>query len=207
MAQTRIRRTGDAYAAAGGLLLLGAGMLAVRDHSVSELEEHVFRSVNDLPGVLYPVVWPFQQLGVLVVGPIVAIVALIARRPRLAVVALIATLAKLWLERGVKAMVSRQRPGTSVGEINARGDVSLRGESFVSGHAVLVAALASVIAPYLHGRWRLLPWAAVALVMFGRVYVGAHNPLDVVCGAGLGVAIGSVLNLVVGVPAEEVDRA
>ena len=43
--------------------------------------------------------------------------------------------------------------------------------------------------------------------MVGRVYVGAHNPLDVICGAGLGVAIGSVLNLVVGVPAEAVDDA
>ena len=40
----------------------------------------------------------------------------------------------------------------------------------------------------------------VVLVMIGRVYVGAHNPLDVICGAGLGVAIGSLLNLVVGVP-------
>jgi undecaprenyl-diphosphatase len=36
--------------------------------------------------------------------------------------------------------------------------------------------------------------------MFGRIYVGAHNPLDVVCGAALGVVIGSCLNLVVGVP-------
>jgi membrane-associated phospholipid phosphatase len=205
MGQPHIRRAGDVYAAAGGLLVLGAGMLAVRNHSVSGVEEGVFRAVNDLPGGLYPALGPFQQLGVLVVGPIVAIVAMLARRPRLAAAALIATLAKLWLERVVKTLVSRQRPGTSVGEINARGDVSLRGESFVSGHAVLAAALASLIAPYLHGRWRLLPWATLGLVMFGRVYVGAHNPLDVVCGAGLGIAIGSVLNLVIGVPAEEVD--
>jgi undecaprenyl-diphosphatase len=47
-------------------------------------------------------------------------------------------------------------------------------------------------------------WVLVALVMVGRVYVGAHNPLDVVCGAGLGVAIGSLLNLALGVPAEPV---
>ena len=75
----------------------------------------------------------------------------------------------------------------------------------MSGHAVLAAALATLIAPHLHGRWRLLRGPRSALVMFGRVYVGAHNPLDVVCGAGLGIAIGSVLNFVVGVPAEAVD--
>ena len=43
----------------------------------------------------------------------------------------------------------------------------------------------------------------VALVMFGRIYVGAHNPLDVVCGAALGVAIASAINLVLAVPAAD----
>jgi len=32
------------------------------------------------------------------------------------------------------------------------------------------------------------------------MYLGAHFPLDVVAGAGLGISIGSVLNLVFGVP-------
>jgi glycosyltransferase 2 family protein len=203
MGQMRHRRRADGFAAVGGLLVLGAGMVAVRNGTVSALEEDAFRAVNDLPDALYPVLWPFQQLGVLVVGPIVAVAALLARRPLLAAAALLATLAKLWLERVVKSMVSRDRPGTSVGDVNDRGDVSLQGESFVSGHAVLIAALACVIAPYLHGRWRVLPWVAIGLVMVGRVYVGAHNPLDVICGAGLGIAIGSVLNLLIGVPARE----
>jgi undecaprenyl-diphosphatase len=68
----------------------------------------------------------------------------------------------------------------------------------------MAAAIACVVAPYLPRRWRPLLWLLVALVMVGRVYVGAHNPLDVVCGAALGVAIGSLLNLVLGVPEEPV---
>ena len=202
MDRVHLRRREDAFAAAGGLAVLGLGMLAVRDGSVSSVEESAFRAVNDLPGALYPVLWPFQQLGAVVVGPLVAVAALVARRPRLAVAALAATAAKLWLERVVKSLVSRERPGASVGDVHVRGDVPLRGESFVSGHAVLVAALACVVAPYLRGRWRVVPWAAVVLVMVGRVYVGAHNPLDVICGAGLGIAIGSLLNLAIGVPVE-----
>ena len=40
----------------------------------------------------------------------------------------------------------------------------------------------------------------VGVVMVTRVYVGAHNPLDVICGAALGFAIGGCLNLAFGVP-------
>jgi membrane-associated phospholipid phosphatase len=198
------RRRGDAVALVAGLIVLGAGMIVVRDGTVPGWERDVFHAVNDLPDWLYPAVWPVQQLGVLVIGPIVALVAALTRRFRLALAALLATVAKLALEQVVKSMVSRERPGTSIGsEIETRGDVSIRGESFVSGHAVLVAALAGVVTPYLPGRWKVVPWVLVALVMVGRVYVGAHNPLDVVCGAALGLAIASCINLLLGVPAGE----
>jgi undecaprenyl-diphosphatase len=130
--------------------------------------------------------------------------AALTRRFRLAIAALVATAAKLVLERVVKSIVSRQRPGTSIGpDVHVRGKVSLHGESFVSGHAVLVTALATIVSPYLRGRWKIVPWAIVGLVMVTRVYVGAHNPLDVICGAALGLAIGAALNLLFGVPAEE----
>ena len=201
-----VRRRCDAVEAVAGLALLGLGMVAVRHGTVSSFEERVFRAINDLPGALYPILWPFQQLGAVLVGPLVALVALVLRKYRLAVAALLVTIAKLLLERVVKAMVSRQRPSTSIGlDIHRRGTVSVTGEAFVSGHAVLVAALATIIEPYLPGRWRLVPWIVVALVLVTRVYVGAHNPLDVICGAGLGVAVGALLNLALGVPGRPDD--
>jgi membrane-associated phospholipid phosphatase len=179
-----------------GLVVLVVGAFVVRDGSVSDAEEAVFNAVNDLPDALEPVLWPFQQLGALFIGPTVAIIALVLRRYRLAIAAILATVAKLVLERVVKATVSRERPATSVGpDINARGDVSLSGESFVSGHAVLITALAGVVSPYLHGRWKIVPWVLVGLVMVGRVYAGAHNPLDVICGAALGLVIAGTINL------------
>ncbi len=181
-----------------GLVVLGAGMAVVRDGSVGAVERNVFHAVNDLPAALGPAIWPILQLGSLLGAPIVALVALLAHRPRLAVAALVVGVAKLVAERLVKAAVSRQRPWTSIGpDIHRYGQVPLRGESFVSGHAMLAAALAVVVTPYLVGRWRVLPALLAALVAVGRVYVGAHAPLDVLCGAAGGVAVGAVVDLLV----------
>jgi membrane-associated phospholipid phosphatase len=182
-----------------GVVVLAIGMIIVRNGTVPAWERSIFHAVNDLPSWLYRPLWPFQQLGALAVGPVVAIIAALLKRFRLAIAVLIATVAKLVLERVVKAMASRQRPGTSIGTaVHLRGDVTATGESFVSGHAVLIAAIAGLVTMYLPGRWKIVPWVVVALVMVTRVYVGAHNPLDVVCGAGLGLAIAGAINLFMG---------
>jgi membrane-associated phospholipid phosphatase len=41
--------------------------------------------------------------------------------------------------------------------------------------------------------WWWAPALATVLVMLGRVYVGAHNPLDVTAGLGAGLLLGGVL--------------
>jgi membrane-associated phospholipid phosphatase len=43
-----------------------------------------------------------------------------------------------------------------------------------------------------------VPFALAFLVMLGRVYVGAHNPLDVTAGLGAGLLVGGLLNLLTG---------
>ena len=100
----------------------------------------------------------------------------------------------------MKRLVVRDRPGTTVPDAVLRGDVPAGGQSFPSGHAVLIASLAVITTPYLRGRWRLVPWLLVAGVCIGRVYVGAHNPLDVIAGCALGLVIGAAANIVVHLP-------
>ena len=41
--------------------------------------------------------------------------------------------------------------------------------------------------------WWWVPALLTVLVMFGRVYVGAHNPLDVTAGLGVGLLLGGAL--------------
>ena len=122
-----------------------------------------------------------ELFGALWIGPAVAIVALSFRKPRLAAAAMLVTASKLVLERVVKLLVERQRPATSTPDTIARG-VPIRGLAFVSGHVVLLARLAGVVSPYLHGRWKLIPWSwwgSSASLAVPR----CTQPLDVVGGS------------------------
>jgi membrane-associated phospholipid phosphatase len=202
-----VRRRLDALVAlCGGVVFLLCALVA-RSGRVGPTERAVFRWFNELPDALTTPMVGVQYLGVLAVGVVVAVVAGLCRRYRLAIAALLVTGAKLVAERLVWKVVERSRPGVEIPGAIVRGDTPHVGASFVSGHVVLVTALACVVTPYLRGRWRLVPWAIVALVAFARLFLGAHAPLDVLGGAALGAVLGSVVNLALGVPVSPEEDA
>jgi membrane-associated phospholipid phosphatase len=185
--------------AGGGLIVLAASVAFARRPSISSVESRVFHALNGLPEPLYPVLWVPMQLGNLVVGTLAGLaVAVVDGDLAVAIGVVLAMLLKLVTERIVRKEMAdylavRQRPGTSqVGAI-LRGDVPASGPSFPSGHVILVAAVASVIAPAITAGWLWLPILLSILVMVGRVYVGAHNPLDVTAGLGAGLVLGGIL--------------
>lgn len=183
-----------------GLAILVYSTAHARRPSIPPLESRVFHALNGLPGWLYWVLWLPMQLGNLVVGTVAGLlVALIDQNLAVAIGVLLATGLKLVVERVVRREMAdylavRQRPGTSeVGAILRGGDVPRSGPSYPSGHVILVAAVGAVVLPAVPAVWWWLPIILVALVMLGRVYVGAHNPLDVTAGLGAGMLLGGAL--------------
>src|SRR5262245_29478376 len=99
------RRPFDAVVAGSGLVVLVVSGLGARSGEVGALEQRVFEAINGLPDWLNVPMTALQLLGVLAVGPAVAVVALIVRRRRLALAALIVTGLNLLGGRAVEDVV------------------------------------------------------------------------------------------------------
>ncbi|HWC42047.1 MAG TPA: phosphatase PAP2 family protein [Actinomycetota bacterium] len=193
------RHPGDALRLVAGLAILLVCTATVRPHEVGVLEEDLFRLVNDLPNALFPPFWVVMQGGnVLAVG-VAAVVVAATRRFWLAANLAVTGIGVWMVARWIKDQVGRERPADLLDDVHLRGHHD-NGLGFVSGHAAVAVAIATLIAPYLGRRLR---WAAVlvaVLVCVSRLYVGAHLPLDVVGGAALGWAAGSLIHLLLGAP-------
>jgi membrane-associated phospholipid phosphatase len=182
-----------------GLLIVSLSIAVARKPSISPAESRVFHAINGLPDLLYPILWLPMQLGNLVVGTGAGLaVALVDGDLVVAIGTVAAMVLKLVTERIVRREMAdyltiRQRPGTSEVGALLRGDVPATGPSFPSGHVILVTAVGCVVAPSLPIEWWWVPGVLIVLVMVGRVYVGAHNPLDVTAGLGTGLLLGGVL--------------
>ena len=124
-----------------------------------------------------------QAGNVLAVG-VAALVVAATRRFWLAANLAITGIGVWMAARWIKDQVGQGRPADLLPDVHLRGHHD-SGLGFVSGHAAVAVAIATMIAPYLGRRAR---WVAVAVAMGvyqSRMYVGAHLPLDVVGGAAL----------------------
>src|SRR5664279_1289165 len=148
---------------------------------VSAFELGVFHPVNGLPSWLYGLLWSVMQLGSLAAVFVVAGLALIARRWRMAVELLAGGLLAYYCASGLKDIIGRGRPAEMMSDVVFHGDPA-QGLGFPSGHAAVSAALAAVAAPFLARRWRRWVWVLPITVGFARIFVGAHLPLDVLGG-------------------------
>ena len=196
-----VRHPSDVLRVVLGLLILLATMPAIHQHRIGVREADLFRLINDLalPGWTRWPVWGVMQLGVIGAVPLVAALALVTKRVRLAAYAALAGGTIYLVAKLVKEFVQRGRPQTLLPNVYIF-DIPDRGLGYVSGHSAVAVALATVASPFLGRRARRVAWTLAGLVCVARIYVGSHLPLDVVGGAALGWAAGALVLLVFGAP-------
>jgi membrane-associated phospholipid phosphatase len=200
---SRVRR--DVVVLVASLAVFAVCAVVAADGQVGPVERAAFHAVNGLPDWLYRPMLAFQYLGVLAMPLVVAAGALVFRRWRLAAALVLVVPLKLATERLVKLLVQRERPGTTVADAILRG-VHPAGLSFVSGHAIITFAIAGLLALVLPRRWAVVAFVLATLNGVARLYLGAHNPLDVVGGAAVGLAIAAALDLVLDVSRDRGGR-
>jgi membrane-associated phospholipid phosphatase len=180
-----------------GRFTLGAGLFLVslaeaRRDRLPDYEERVFRTVNRASERIRVPVRAIMQAGTFATVPAVSALALVTGRRRLAArLAVGGTIA--WVgAKLVKPFGGRARPQGVLPDVTIRegieGDLG-----WVSGHTAVATTLALVAAEELPPTARPLLVGIVGSVGFGRMYVGAHLPHDVVGGAGLGLMISATI--------------
>lgn len=196
----RHRREGTVLAAGVGLLALCVALLEEKRSQVPGWEADLFSRVNGWPGVLEPFFVMIMQAGRFWAIPVVCTILLVAHLPRAAISVGFAGLLAWGGSRLVKEIIGRERPVALLEGVQVREGV-IEGLGFVSGHSATSFAIATALVPWLPPRWRWAPLVIASCVGVARVYVGVHLPLDVIGGAGLGIACGALAGWLFGTPA------
>ena len=178
--------------------LVGSAIEARR--GLPDWERTVYKSINDAPDELAPLVWAPMQAGSLSAPFALAGWSYWRSRRLDPALAYAAAGFTTWLvAKGVKRIVGRGRPydhdRTTKLRLATQTDGSL---GYVSGHAAVASTLATIIAKDRSVATGVALHGFALGVGVTRIYAGAHLPLDVVGGAALGVLVGEATNSIRG---------
>ena len=162
----------------------------------------LFRFLNEVPPAVASALTPLSHLflpaGIVIVVVLIVGYVVAWNRSVLPVAAGAVAAGLAWaLANLAKAIADRPRPYQVVADAVLRQQPA-HGTSFPSSHTAVTVAVVIALVPFLP---RVLAWVAIAyavLVGWSRVYLGVHYPLDVLAGAGIGLAVGGAVLLALG---------
>ena len=145
-------------------------------------DESLFRLLNEVPAAAASVLTPLSRLflpaAIITVVALIVVYVLARNRSILPVVAGAAAAGVAWLLAHVaKAIADRPRPYEVMADAVLRQQPA-HGTSFPSSHTAVTLAIGYAV-----------------LVGWSRVYLGVHYPLDILGGAGIGMAAAAVILL------------
>ena len=166
-------------------------------------DESLFRVLNDVPAALASVLTPlsylFRPAGIVIVILLAAVYVVATNRSIMPVAAGAAAAGVAWaLANLAKVIANRPRPYEVVAGAVLRQQPA-HGTSFPSSHTAVTVAVVIALAPFLPRALAGVAIGYAVLVGWSRVYLGVHYPLDVLAGAGIGMAVGGAVLLALGV--------
>jgi len=207
----RVPTAGAAGLVAGlGAALFGVSAIVLKTGTLG-WDEGLFRILNQVPAaaasVLTPVSHLFLPAGIIAVV-VLAVVYVVARNRSVLPVAAGAAAAGLaWaLAHAAKAIADRPRPYEVIADAVLRQQPA-HGTSFPSSHTAVTLAVAIALVPFAARPLAAVGIGYAVLVGWSRMYLGVHYPLDVLAGAGIGMATGGVILLALGTLLRRAGRA
>lgn len=184
-----------------GAALFGVSALLLKARAPG-WDVSLFRILNEVPAAAASVLTPLSHLflpaGIITVV-VLTVVYIVARNRSVLPVATAAAAAGLaWvLAHVAKAVAGRPRPYEVMADAVLRQQPA-HGTSFPSSHTAVTLAVAIALVPFLARPLAAAGIAYAVLAGWSRVYLGVHYPLDVLAGAGIGMAAGGVILLALG---------
>jgi len=201
--------------AAGLLAALGAVLFGVSavllKTGTTGWDESLFRLLNDVPAAAASVLTPLSHLflpaGIVIVIVLIIGYVLIRDRSILPVVTGVAAAVAAWLlAHAAKAIADRPRPYQVMADAVLR-QAPAHGTSFPSSHTAVTLAVAIALVPFLARPLAAAGIGYAVLVGWSRIYLGVHYPLDILGGAGIGMATGGLILLALGTLLRRAGRA
>ena len=201
--QARVPRAWTAWLLAClGAALFGTAAVLLKVGAVS-WDVSLFRVLNEVPAgvasVLTPLSHLFLPVGILVVVVIITAYVVVRNRSVLPMAAAAVASGGAWaLAHVAKAIADRPRPYQVITDAVLRQQPA-HGTSFPSSHTAVTVAVVIALIPFLPRALVPVAVAYAVLVGWSRVYLGVLYPLDVLGGAGIGIAVGGAVLLALGV--------
>lgn len=171
-----------------GLLFFAVSLLIAHAHQLNGWQARLFYDFNNLPnGYTAPALWITEGLGAGYPIAICILVPLLLKRYRLAWRFFVTVGGTGVVMEAAKLIAKEPRPYVLLhNHLHVRA-VELGLNSFPSGHEAVATAMALTLWLILPRAWRWLSIFWILIVAVSRLYLGVHQPIDIIGGFAIGL--------------------